>query len=296
MTTHAWIEPHGKHSRIASFEEYQALWRQSLEAPDAFWAAQAERVDWFHPFARTSRVAIDAREAEISWFEGGQLNASHNCIDRHAALTPDKTAILWIGNEPGERRDISFRELQREVCRLANVLRARGVRKGDRVCIYLPMIPEAAFAMLACARIGAVHSVVFAGFSAEALAALRAHPWPGNVRELRNVVERAVYRTDPAVPIEDIVFDPFASPWRPAGAPESPGPAVASAAPPPAAPAAADPGKPYDLVDFIRGVEHDHLKRALEINAHHQKKTADHLGMTYHQLRNYLRKHRLIGR
>jgi len=169
MTTHAWIEPHGKHSRIASFEEYQALWRQSLEAPDAFWAAQAERVDWFHPFARTSRVAIDAREAEISWFEGGQLNASHNCIDRHAALTPDKTAILWIGNEPGERRDISFRELQREVCRLANVLRARGVRKGDRVCIYLPMIPEAAFAMLACARIGAVHSVVFAGFSAEAL-------------------------------------------------------------------------------------------------------------------------------
>ena len=137
---------------------------------------------------------------------------------------------------------------------------------------------------------------VFAGFSAEALAALRAHPWPGNVRELRNVVERAVYRTDPAVPIEDIVFDPFASPWRPAGASEPAAPAVASAAPPPAAPAAADPGKPYDLVDFIRGVEHDHLKRALEINAHHQKKTADHLGMTYHQLRNYLRKHRLIGR
>ncbi len=169
MTTPIRVEPHGKHTRIASFEEYQALWQQSIESPATFWAEEAKRIDWFHPFRSVNRTTIDAREAEIAWYDGGQLNASYNCIDRHAALTPDKPAIVWVGNTPGERRVISFLELLHEVSRLANALRANGVRRGDRVCIYLPMIPEAAFAMLACARIGAVHSVVFAGFSAEAL-------------------------------------------------------------------------------------------------------------------------------
>jgi psp operon transcriptional activator len=139
---------------------------------------------------------------------------------------------------------------------------------------------------------------MFAGFTADAIAMLRAYPWPGNVRELRNVVERAVYRNNPELPIDDLVFDPFVSPWRPPGPTLAPvaaaEPAPAGAAPP--APAdLPDPGKPYDLVDFLRRTEQDLLKKALEANAHHQKKTADFLGMTYHQLRNYLRKHKLIG-
>ena len=139
---------------------------------------------------------------------------------------------------------------------------------------------------------------VFAGFTADALATLRHYPWPGNIRELKNVVERAVYRADPEAEIDHIVFDPFASPWRPAGAPPPEPTAqepVPAAPPTPSAPAP-EPGKAYDFVDFLRRVEHDLLRRALEANAHHQKKTADFLGMTYHQLRNYLRKHRLIGR
>ena len=145
---------------------------------------------------------------------------------------------------------------------------------------------------------------VFPGFSSEAMMLLRSYPWPGNVRELKNVVERAVYRAaDPALPIHDIVFDPFASPWRPTttrigsvpSEPKERSAAVAPAAPQVPAPTASVPNGPYDFVDHISRMEHDLLKRALEINAHHQKKTAEFLGMTYHQLRNCLRKHRLIG-
>jgi psp operon transcriptional activator len=134
---------------------------------------------------------------------------------------------------------------------------------------------------------------VFAGFSQAARAKLRAYPWPGNVRELKNVIERAVYRTDPDLPIDEITFDPFASPWRPT---EPAAPTTAVAAKPPERDAAASPGDgPFDFVDHMRQLEQALLKRALECNQHHQKKTAEHLGMTYHQLRNYLRKHRLIG-
>ncbi len=139
---------------------------------------------------------------------------------------------------------------------------------------------------------------VFAGFSPRALAQLRSYPWPGNVRELRNVIERAVYRGPPDRPIDQIVFDPFLSPWRPV-APEPslpPGAAIAAGPLPSTRAAAPDPGQPYDFVDFLTRAEHDLLKQALEANAHHQKKTAEFLGMTYHQLRNYLRKHGLIGR
>lgn len=154
-------------AHLRSMEEYQAMYRESLDNPDRFWGQQAQSLTWFHP--PYSVLDADMEEVDFSWFSGGRLNACFNCVDRHVASTPNKTAIIWAGNEPGEYRHISYRELKHQVARLANVLLAHGVRKGDRVCIYLPMIPELAFAMLACARIGAVHSVVFAGFSSEAL-------------------------------------------------------------------------------------------------------------------------------
>ncbi|MET0283279.1 MAG: acetate--CoA ligase [Polyangiales bacterium] len=152
---------------LRSIDEYNALYRFSLERPREFWANEAKAIGWFHPFAQVSDC--DMNEADFSWFGQGRLNAAYNCVGRHAQQTPDKHAIRWVGNTPGERRDITFRELKHQVGRLANVLKAHGVRRGDRVCIYLPMIPEAVFAMLACAQIGAVHSVVFAGFSPESL-------------------------------------------------------------------------------------------------------------------------------
>ncbi|MCB9566435.1 MAG: acetate--CoA ligase [Myxococcales bacterium] len=162
------VKPHiAERAHVQSLEHYEGLYRESIINPAAFWEAQQAIVTWFHPPQTTLTSKID--EGEIAWFAGGQLNAAYNCVDRHAAHQPDKTAIIWVANEAGEYRHISYGELAREVGRMANVLKAHGVRRGDRVCIYLPMIPEVAFAMLACARIGAVHSVVFAGFSAEAL-------------------------------------------------------------------------------------------------------------------------------
>ena len=162
------VKPHvAALARVRSREEYEALYARSVADPAAFWLDQAVIVDWYK--APTVAMDVDTAAAEFAWYPDGKLNVAYNCVDRHARLTPDKTAILWAGNEPGEYTRISFRELQQRVGRMANVLLAHGVRKGDRVCIYLPMIPEIAVAMLACARIGAVHSVVFAGFSAEAL-------------------------------------------------------------------------------------------------------------------------------
>ncbi|MEZ4428164.1 MAG: acetate--CoA ligase [Nannocystaceae bacterium] len=162
-------KPHlAEHAHVSGIDAYRERYAASIADPAEFWRAQAkEFLTWFHPPHAT--VHADMERAEFAWFPGGKLNASFLCVDRHAAKTPDKTAIIWVGNEPGEYRHISFAELAREVGRMANVLQAHGVGKGDRVCIYLPMIPELAITMLACARIGAVHSVVFAGFSAEAL-------------------------------------------------------------------------------------------------------------------------------
>jgi acetyl-CoA synthetase len=153
--------------RIRSLADYRRLYRKSLEDPAGFWAEEADVLSWFHPFA--SVVDADLEEVDFSWYAQGRLNAAYNCVDRHAYATPDKHALRWVGNEPGERRDVTYRELKHEVARVANVLKAHGVVKGDRVCIYMPMVPEAVFAMLACARIGAVHTVVFAGFSPESL-------------------------------------------------------------------------------------------------------------------------------
>jgi len=154
-------------AEIPSLEEYETLYRESIEDPEGFWRRQAERVEWYHPFERVGEW--DFREVTFSWYTGGRLNACYNCVDRHAAVRPHDTAIVWAADEPGEYREISWRELERNVCRVANALIAQGVRRGDRVAVYLPMIPELAYTMLACARIGAVHSVVFAGFSAASL-------------------------------------------------------------------------------------------------------------------------------
>lgn len=151
-------------------DKYLELYKRSIEDPDAFWASMAGRLDWIKPFTRVKNTSYDPHHVSIRWYEDGILNAAYNCVDRHADRTPDKVAILWEGDDPAEQRAITYRELQEEVCRFANVLKEAGVRRGDRVTIYLPMIPEAAFAMLAVVRIGAVHSTVFAGFSPDSIA------------------------------------------------------------------------------------------------------------------------------
>ncbi|GAB4137652.1 MAG: acetate--CoA ligase [Planctomycetota bacterium] len=156
-----------RRAHVSSFEHYERIYRESIEDTSGFWRRQASRISWFHPFERAFQQ--DFEHADFAWFLGGKLNASFNCIDRHLVERGDQTAILWAADEPQRYRRVTYRELHQEVGRLANTLRAHGVQKGDRVCLYLPMIPELAFAMLACARIGAVHSVVFAGFSAESL-------------------------------------------------------------------------------------------------------------------------------
>lgn len=151
-----------------SQEEYQRLYRQSVEQPDTFWAEQAKRfLDWSTPWQTVQKSDIKTGAAQ--WFAGGQLNVSYNCIDRHLAQRADQLAFIWEGDDPATSSKITYRQLHQNVSRLANVLKSRGVKKGDRVCIYMPMIPEAAYAMLACTRIGAVHSVVFGGFSPDAL-------------------------------------------------------------------------------------------------------------------------------
>ena len=149
-------------------DQYHTLYQQSINEPEHFWAEQAaEFLTWQKPWEVVSE--FDFHKGVAKWFDGGQINVTENCIDRHLAARGDQTALIWEGDDPADAKYISYRELHVAVCRLANVLKARGVAKGDRVCIYMPMIPEAAFAMLACARIGAVHSIVFGGFSPDAL-------------------------------------------------------------------------------------------------------------------------------
>ena len=149
-------------------DRYQEMYQRSVDDPEAFWAEQAEQfVSWYKPWDKV--LEWDFHEGTIRWFEGAELNVSYNCVDRHLATRAEQTAIIWEGDNPDEDKKISYRELHREICTFANVLKARGVKKGDRVCIYMPMIPEAAYAMLACTRIGAVHSVVFGGFSPESI-------------------------------------------------------------------------------------------------------------------------------
>ncbi len=155
-------------AHIRHYQDYLALYEESLSDPEGFWANQAKRLDWITKWTKVKNTSFDG-DVRIRWFEGGKLNACHNCVDRHLPLRANQTAILWEGDDTRESRRITYQELHEQVCRMANVLKSQGVKKGDRVTIYLPMIPEAAYAMLACARIGAIHSVVFAGFSAESL-------------------------------------------------------------------------------------------------------------------------------
>ncbi|WP_025769846.1 acetate--CoA ligase [Thioalkalivibrio sp. HK1] len=163
------VKPQIAKNALIDEECYQAMYRQSLEDPEGFWAKMADdHLDWFKKWDRVSNWSFQDG-VSIRWFEGGKLNVSWNCLDRHLEERGEKIAILWEGDQPGQERRITFKELHGDVCRFANVLKSRGVRKGDRVCIYMPMVPEAAVAMLACARIGAVHSVVFGGFSPDAL-------------------------------------------------------------------------------------------------------------------------------
>jgi acetyl-CoA synthetase len=150
--------------------KYQDMYARSIKDPNGFWGEEARRLDWIKPFTKVKNVSWEPENLFIKWFEDGSLNVAANCIDRHLPKRAKQTAILWEGDDPSQSKAITYEELHREVCRFANVLKAQGVKKGDRVTIYLPMIPEAAYAMLACARIGAVHSVVFAGFSPDSLA------------------------------------------------------------------------------------------------------------------------------
>lgn len=169
MSDHSYPVPSETAARTHLDEAgYNAMYQQSVDDPASFWAQQAtELLEWEQEWDQVYQY--DFRQGQAQWFSGGKLNASVNCIDRHLAERRNQTAIIWEGDEPEDSQNISFGELHTAVCKLANVLKDRGVKKGDRVCIYMPMVPEAAYAMLACARIGAVHSVVFGGFSPEAL-------------------------------------------------------------------------------------------------------------------------------
>ena len=156
----AWIDAKG----------YRTLYEHSVADPQGFWGELGRRIDWIKPYTKVKNTSFGPADVSIRWFEDGTLNVAANCIDRHLATRGDQVAIIWEGDDPAQDEQITYRQLHERVCKFANVLKAHGVKKGDTVTIYLPMIPEAAYAMLACARIGAVHSIVFGGFSPEALA------------------------------------------------------------------------------------------------------------------------------
>ena len=159
VATSAWINE----------AKYKKLYEESIADPAKFWGEQGKRLDWIKPYTKVKNTSYEGN-VSIKWYEDGTLNAAYNCVDRHLKTRPDQIAIIWEGDDPNESKHITYAELHENVCRLANVLKSHGIKKGDRVTIYLPMIPEAAYAMLACARIGAVHSVVFGGFSPDSLA------------------------------------------------------------------------------------------------------------------------------
>jgi acetyl-CoA synthetase len=164
------VPPEWKKRAFADDAKYQEMYASSIKDPNGFWGEVAKRIDWIKPFSKVKNTSFDPHNVSIKWFEDGTLNVAYNCLDRHLAKRGNQTAILWEGDDPKVDKKITYKELHAQVCKFANVLKARGVKKGDRVTIYLPMIPEAAVAMLACARIGAIHSVVFGGFSPDSLA------------------------------------------------------------------------------------------------------------------------------
>ncbi|WP_028878164.1 acetate--CoA ligase [Terasakiella pusilla] len=153
----------------ADNDKYLEMYKQSVENPEAFWGEHGKRIDWFKPYTKVKNSSFDGN-VDIRWFEDGTTNVAYNCLDRHLEKRGDQVAIIWEGDDPSDSENITYKDLHERVCKLANAMKARGVGKGDRVTLYMPMIPEAAVAMLACARIGAVHSIVFGGFSPDALA------------------------------------------------------------------------------------------------------------------------------
>ena len=163
------VKAHIGSDALLDKEGYEAMYLASVQNPDAFWGEQGKILDWMTPYTRVKNTSYDPGHVSIKWYEDGLLNVSANCLDRHLAQRGDKVAIIWEGDNPAEDRKLTYRELHGEVCKFANVLKAQGVKRGDMVCLYMPMVPEAAIAMLACTRIGAVHSIVFGGFSPEAL-------------------------------------------------------------------------------------------------------------------------------
>ncbi len=164
------VRPEVAANTLTDEATYKAMYQQSVVNPDGFWRQQAKRLDWIKPFTTVKQTSFDDHRVDIKWFADGTLNVSYNCLDRHLAERGDQVAIIWEGDDPSESRNITYRELHEEVCKFANALRGQDVHRGDVVTLYMPMIPEAVVAMLACARIGAIHSVVFGGFSPEALA------------------------------------------------------------------------------------------------------------------------------
>ncbi|MCQ2041644.1 acetyl-coenzyme A synthetase [Stutzerimonas kunmingensis] len=164
------VRPEVAAQSLTNEASYKAMYQQSVINPEGFWREQAARLNWIRPFTEVKRTSFDDHHVDIKWFADGTLNVSANCLDRHLAERGDQLAIIWEGDDPSEHREITYRELHQEVSKFANALRGQDVHRGDVVTIYMPMIPEAAVAMLACARIGTIHSVVFGGFSPEALA------------------------------------------------------------------------------------------------------------------------------
>lgn len=154
-------------------QQYQENYQQSVTNPDAFWGEQGKILDWIKPYSQVKNTSFAPGNVSIKWYEDGTLNLAANCLDRHLHERGDQTAIIWEGDDASQSKNITYRQLHRDVCRFANVLLSLGIKKGDVVAIYMPMVPEAAVAMLACARIGAIHSVIFGGFSPEAVS--RAH-------------------------------------------------------------------------------------------------------------------------
>jgi acetyl-CoA synthetase len=163
------VQPAWKKDALIDNETYLKWYAESVKNPEKFWAKHGKRIDWFKPYTKVKNTSFDGK-VSIKWFEDGQTNVSYNCIDRHLKKRGNQTAIIWEGDNPYDDKKITYNELYEHVCRLANVMKKHGVKKGDRVTIYMPMIPEAAYAMLACTRIGAIHSIVFGGFSPDALA------------------------------------------------------------------------------------------------------------------------------
>ena len=162
-------KPEWVKASLANKSKYQQKYSQSIKSNDDFWRKEGKRITWIKPYKKIKDVKYSTKEVKIKWFEDGTLNASANCIDRHLKDKKDKTAIIWVGDDPKDNQKITYKQLHQKVSRAANGLKKLGIKKGDRVTIYLTMIPELAYTMLACARIGAVHSIIFGGFSADSI-------------------------------------------------------------------------------------------------------------------------------